>query len=522
MFRRIPIGYARAADNRVDKDANQRVRAAIELVFRKFAELGSVRKLYFWLDQQQIKMPAIGGAGSPPPIVWKPPRYHALLSLLKNPMYAGAYAHGRTKATVRLEQGRKRIVRSKQRREDWTVLITDHHDGYISWEEFQSNQTLIANNANGKGAMVQGSVKRGGALLSGLLRCGHCGAKLLAQYPGPTVIRYQCGNYILHRDTTCCIMFGGLRADRLVSDQVLQAIQPLGMQAALQAIEDMQGNSDERLHQKKLALEQARYEVVRAQRQYDTVDCTNRLVAAELERRWNNALQVQEQLEEELAVLKREQPGPLSASTREELLALAEDLPQLWHHSDSAPAFKKRILRAVLKEIIARSEGETIHLVLHWQGGDHTEVQFQKVRTGPHRYVTETDTVELIRSLAKIQPDPMIASILNRIGRRTAHDKTWTARRVCTLRHNYAIPVYNEEDRQARGELTVSEVATILGVSSTTVLRMIRHKHLPATHACPNAPWILRKDDVDNFLAASDSSKGPQTVDSNQLTLEIQ
>jgi len=437
-------------------------------------------------------------------------------------MYAGVYAYGRTKATVRLEQGRKRIVRRKQQREDWAVLITDHHEGYISWEEFQSNQALIANNANGKGAMVQGSVKRGGALLSGLLRCGHCGAKLLAQYPGPRVIRYQCGNYILHRETTCCIMFGGLRADRLVSEQVLQAIQPLGMQAVLQAIENMQGNSDERLHLKQLALEQARYEVVHAQRQYNAVDCTNRLVAAELERRWNNALQAQEQLEEELIVLKREQPSPLSATIKEELLALSEDLPQLWNHPDSSPTFKKRILRAVLKEIIARSEGDIIHFVLHWQGGDHTEVQFQKVRTGQHRYVTDTDTVELIRSLAKIQPDPMIASILNRIGHRTAHDKTWTARRLCALRNNHAIPVYNEEDRQARGELTVKEVAMILSVSSTTVLRMIRHQQLPAIQACPNAPWVLRKDDIDSFLAASGSSKSPQTANSDQLVIEIQ
>jgi excisionase family DNA binding protein len=423
---------------------------------------------------------------------------------------------------VRLEEGRKRVVRTKQQRENWEVLITDHHDGYISWDEYQSNQTLIANNANGKGAMVQGSVKRGGALLSGLLRCGHCGAKLVAQYPGPTVIRYQCGNHILHRETSCCISFGGLRADRLVAEQVLQVIAPLGIQAAFEAIENLQGDCDERLHQKQLTLEQARYEVVRAQRQYDAVDCTNRLVAAELERRWNEALQVQQQLEEELESLRAEQPGPLRPDTKAELLALAEDLPQLWDHPDSSPEYKKRILRAVLKEIVARRDGDTIHLVLHWQGGDHTELQFEKVCTGQHRYVTNADTVELIRALAMIQPDPMIASILNRLGRRTAHDQTWNARRVCSLRNNHAIPVYREGERQARGELTVSEVATILGVSTTTVLRMIRHKQLPATQVCANAPWILRKEDIDTFEAASTSSKSPQTVNSNQLSLEIQ
>jgi hypothetical protein len=138
------------------------------------------------------------------------------------------------------------------------VLIQDHHEGYISWAEYQSNQALIANNANGKGAMVQGSVKRGGALLSGLLRCGHCGAKFVAQYPGPTVTRYQCSSYVLNRDASCCVMFGGLRADRLVAEQVLKAIRPLGVQAAICAIENLADGRDERLHQKELALEHAR------------------------------------------------------------------------------------------------------------------------------------------------------------------------------------------------------------------------------------------------------------------------
>ena len=522
LFRRIPIGYVRGVDDRIEKDPDERVRAAIDLVFSKFAQFASVRQVCFWLDEQKISLPAIGGPGNPPPVVWKPPRYHALLSMLKNPMYAGTYAYGRSKASVQLERGRKRIVRTKQQREHWEVLITDHHDSYISWDEYQSNQALIANNANGKGAMVQGSIKRGGALLSGLLRCGHCGAKLVAQYPGPTVIRYQCGNYILHRETSCCISFGGLRADRLVAEQVLQTIAPLGIEAALQAIENLQGDCDERLHQKQLALEQARYETARAQRQYDAVDCTNRLVAAELERRWNEALQAQQHLEEELENLRAEQPSPLRPDTKKDLLTLADDLPQLWDHPDSSPEYKKRILRAVLKEIVARRDEDTIHLVLHWQGGDHTELQFDKVRTGHHRYVTNTDTVEMIRALATIQPDQMIASILNRLGQRTAHDQTWNARRVCSLRNNHAIAVYREGERQARGELTVNEVATILDVSTTTVLRMIRHKQLPATQMCANAPWILRRADIDAFQVGSKSSDCPQTTNSNQLTLEIQ
>ena len=523
LFRRAAIGYVRNLNNRIEKDPDQRVRAAIDLVFRKFAELASVRGLYFWLCQQQIKLPSISGPMSARTIVWQSPRYHALLSLLKNPVYAGAYAYGRSKATVQLENGRKRIVRHKHHsHEQWTVLIPDRHEGYISWDVYQGNQALIANNANAKGDIVRGSIKHGGALLSGLLRCGHCGGKLLAQYPGPTSIRYQCGNYILDREATCCISFGGLRADRLVAEQVLEALKPLGMQATLQAIESLRGNDDERVRHKELALQQARYEVTHARCQYDSVDPRNRLVAAELECRWNAALEAQSRLEEELAALRHQQGGPLTDATRQELLTLGHDVRRLWDHPRSPPEFKKRILRTVLKEIIATSNGDTIHLLMHWQGGDHTELTFQKTRTGEHRYVTDAETVELIRSLARIQPDSMIASILNRMRRRTAHEQSWNRTRVCAMRNHHAIEAYREGERQARGEMTVSEVASLLRVTDTTVLRMIREKRLPATQVCLNAPWVIRRNDVDNFLAVLPRRSSPQTGDPNQLALSFQ
>jgi excisionase family DNA binding protein len=523
LFRRVAIGYVRTANDRIEKDPDERVRSAIDLVFSKFAELASARGLYFWLCQQQIKLPAITGAGNSQTIVWKTPRYHSVLSLLKNPVYAGAYAYGRSRAVVRLEQGRKRIVRQRHHEHrQWAVFLPDHHEGYISWDVYQSNQALIANNTNAKGDIVRGSVKRGGALLSGILRCGHCGAKLLAQYPGPTVIRYQCGGYILDREATCCVSFGGLRADRLVAEQVLESLKPVGIEASMQAIESLQGARDERVHHKELALKQARYEVTHAQRQYDAVDPSNRLVAAELERRWNEALKLQSQIEEELAALRRQQSDPLSDVTREELLALGRDVRELWDHPKSPPEFKKRILRTVLKEIIASSAGDTVRMVLHWQGGDHTELMLQKTRTGQHRYVTDAGTIDLIRSLARIQPDPMIASILNRMGCRTAHGQSWNSTRVCSTRNRHAIEVYREGERETRGELSVSEVAALLHVADSTVLQMIRKKRLPATQVCSNAPWVLLKDDVAKFLATLQDAEAPQACNSNQLILTFQ
>ena len=523
LFRRIAIGYVRGPGNRIDKDPDERVRAALELAFRKFAELGSARQLYFWLSEQQIKMPAVSGAGNEQKVIWKLPRYHTVLSLLQNPVYAGAYAYGRSKTAVHLHQGRKRTVRQKHpQREQWSVLIPDHHEGYISWETFNSNLKMIAHNANGKGDLVRGSVKRGGALLSGILRCGHCGAKLLAQYPGPAVIRYQCSSYTLDRETRCCVSFGGLRVDNMVADQVLEYLKPLGIEASMRAIESLQGDEDERVHQKRLAVEQARYEVGRAQRQYDAVDPLNRLVAGELERRWNQALQFQSQLEQELAALQREPTDALSDAVRAELLALGVDVRRLWDHPKSPPEFKKRILRSVLKEIIVSSHGDTLRFVLHWQGGDHTEMPLEKTRTGKHRYIMDTDTIELIRALARIQADSMIASVLNRIGRRTAHGERWNAKRVCAARHNHSIDVYREGERQTRGELTVSEVAGMLRVTETTVLRMIRKKQLLATQACFNAPWILLKAHVEKYIAASRQREFPQTSNPNQIALDIQ
>src|SRR5215831_5012396 len=234
------------------------------------------------------------------------------------------------------------------------------------------------------------------------------------------------------------------------------------------------------------------------------------------------ALKLQAQIEEELAALQLRQSDPLSDAAREELLALGQDVQRLWDHPKSPVEFKKRILRTVLKEIIASSDGDTVRMVLHWQGGDHTELALQKTRPGCHRYVTDTDTIDLIRSLARIQPDSMIASILNRMGRRTAHGQSWNSKRVCTMRYHHAIEVYREGEREARGELTVNEVAALLGVTDTTVLRMIRQKRLPATQVCANAPWVLLKDDVAKFLATLSHGEAPQTCDPNQLALSFQ
>ena len=517
----VPIGYVRTQADRIEKDPDLRIREAVALVFRKFRDLGSIRQVLIWIRQERIELPAILNTENGRQIVWQVPVYNTIRHILTNPIYGGSYTFGRSKTLARIENGRKRLIRQRiQEQHDWKVLLVQHHEGYISWEEYQSNQALIAQNANMKGStVVQGAVKQGRALLSGLLRCGRCGRRLHAGYSGTrhNVIRYDCR---AGKGDSYCLSFGGVRVDERVAEEVLHCLEPLGIQASLKAIEQEYAASDERIHQKELALQQASYEVAHARRQYDAVDPENRLVAAELERRWNETLKAQSVLQMELEQLRQAPSAELSAAAQEELLNLGTDLPRLWNHPASSPEIKKRILRTVLKEIVVNISGDTIHMVLHWQGGSHTELQIAKNRSGHHRWTTEADTIELVRHLARVLPDQSIAAVLNRLNKRTAHGHSWTAGRVCAFRNHHVIPVYRDGEREARGELTLEEVAAALNVSRMTILRMIRSKLLPATQACLGAPWLIRKEDLQ--LREEQLKNVPRTPNPNQLCMDLE
>jgi excisionase family DNA binding protein len=524
LFTSVPIGYVRAQGNRIEKDPDVRIREALDLAFRKFREFGSVRQVLLWIRQERIELPAVNYGPDGRNIVWKLPVYNTLLHILTNPTYGGAYAFGKTRTIARIVDGRKRVFAGNPlRREDWQALIIEHHAGYISWDEYEANRKLITHNANMKGNMVRGAVKRGSSLLAGLLRCGHCGRKLHVAYSGTkgTVARYNCQGSMINHGGPRCISFGAVRVDHRVSEQVLHQLQPLGIRASLEAIERARTEQDERIRHKELALEQARYEAARARRQYDAIDPENRLVAAELERRWNETLKTQAELQTELDFLREQSSRALSAGARDELLRLGEDLPRLWHHPGSSVEIKKRILRIVIKEIVVTKKDNTIRALVHWQGGDHTEIVFEKSHTGEHRWTTDVETIDIVRELARTLPDQVIASVINRLGKRTARGHTWTAARVCTLRNHHHIATYREGERQERGELTVAEVSGLVGVSGPTVIRLIRVGRLSASQACPGAPWLIRQSDLDAYLARQADS-GPQSADPNQLSIDLQ
>ena len=427
-------------------------------------------------------------------IEWKLPVYNSVRRILTNPVYAGAYTFGRTTSRTRIENGRKRIVRGiRQEMDDWNVLIRDHHDGYIDWDTYERNQRVIANNANGTYG-ARGAVRRGNALLAGLLRCGHCGRRLHVAYGGKRgqVPRYHCRGAHINHGTARCISFGALRVDEAVGAAVCSALQPLGVEAALLAIEERGKEQSHVIHQAELCLEEARFQSNQARRRYEAVDPENRLVAANLEQLWNSQLETVQAREDRLADLRsqRQMQAP-TAQDKAAYLSLGADLERVWAHEQVTPQVRKNILRTVIEEIVVTVQEGRIRLLLHWQGGDHTELMVRKNRPGAHRWSADADTVEVVRQLARVLPDMSIAALLNRAGKRTGRGNSWTETRVRSFRSSHDIAVYREGERRERGELILKEAADRLGVSEATVRRLIQRGIIPAHQACKGAPWVI-------------------------------
>lgn len=526
----VAVGYLKTDDDRIEKDPDRRVQDGISLVFRKFAELQSVRQVLLWFRQENVLVPAIVQGRGKPPIEWKAPVYHTLYHVLTNPVYAGAYAYGRRATRVTIEGGRKRIMRDSLRRDwkDWEVLIHDHHEKYISWAEFERNQHLIADNANGKSYMSRGSIRRGEALLPGLFRCARCGRRLHIQYTGKggNTQRYVCRGAFSAKAADNCIGFGGMRVDRHIAQEALNRLQPLGIEAALVAMEAQAERQGDKRQQIDNAVRQAQYEAARARRQYDAVDPDNRLVAGELERRWNEKLLQLRDLEMQLEQIDLTKEAPsLSAEDRAKLMAMGRDLAKAWNSPGATIETRKKIIRLLIKEIIVDVVDDTLALVIHWQGGDHTELTVKKNKVGQTRWAVAADVVDLVRVLARQLPDNAIAAILNRSGKVTGHGAAWTRAHVCGLRNTNGIPVYQEGERRERGEITLDEAADVLNVSRATVYRLITSGVLPAQQLCSGAPLIIRLDDVqkDNIRREADARRRrrPISENSSQKSLDL-
>ncbi len=501
LFTILPIGYVRTHDNRCEKNPDQRIQEAISLVFDTFQETLSIRQTLLWLRQEQILLPSQTQSAQETKVEWKLPGYNTVRSILTNPVYAGVYAYGKTRTFTQVVDGRARKVRGYAvPREEWQVFIPDHHEGYVSLDTFEKNQSQIRENARKRPDAEKGPIRGGKGLVAGLLRCQRCGRKLHVSYSGKggKVVRYSCRGAALNHGTDRCISFGGTAVDREMEQEILRALDHESILASLEQEQKAQTQHEDKRRALEFALEQAEYESQRAFRQYDAVEPENRLVARELEERWNQALAEENRIREQLEAAP-EHPGELTSEQEELLFSLAVDFHQVWFSEHADMALKKRLTRLLIQEILVDVEEEKglVHLTVLWSGGCHTRLVVKKNRTGQHTHSTSKATVDLIRDLARVSRDQDIVRILNRLGVKTASGMTWTEARVRSVRTYYRIPAYSWETKRREGWFNLSEASGYLGVSPMSVLRLVKAGRLKAEQAATYAPWVLCQEDLD-------------------------
>jgi hypothetical protein len=497
LFKRLPVGYALDAMGKVVFHPDQRVCGAIQLVFEKFRERWSVRQTFQWFRDHDVELPANPIQGTR--LAWKIPTQSLVRDLLCNPFYAGAYVWGRRPVATVLADGRLEKRQSATRRaEDCRVFIPDHHVGYIGWATYEENQKMIRRNSvNWQGDESMAAIRAGQGLLVGLLRCGHCGRKLHVRYWGGsgTNARYLCkGDY--DDGGQYCLGFGGASVDRGLGQELLKVISPLGVEASLKALEELSAGDAAQRATLSNKLEQLEYEAKKAFEQYDAVDARNRLVAGELERRWNEKLEEVETTKQRLSSLN-EKRCSLSSDEEESIRLMGENFAESWHSDSCPPTLKKMIFRTTMEEIVVRADADkkTLEFTIHWKGGVHTQLSMERPRSAAET-ATPVEALEIIRRMAVRHGDDQIASVLNRLGHSTGKGKRWNQERVATARRNHSISgqkrALPDPDR-----VSLSEAARICGVSHRTIERLVEAGLLKREQATPRAPWEIRRTDLD-------------------------
>jgi len=511
---KLPPGYSNV-DGRLERDPDQRVQQAVRLVFDKVVELGSARQAFEWLLEAQLELPCrVGGAR----LEWRRPTYAMVLRMLRNPTYAGAYAYGRTQTVARLTAHGPRRVRVRKGMENWSVLLRDHHPAYISWDRFQRVRKMLSDNEPQYGGA--GAAKRGTALLAGLLRCQHCGRRLAVAYHGPDGrhARYSC-----RKDFGAgCLGFGGHRVDLAVTQQLLRVVRPGAIEAAASAARERAAHEDGLVAALRLELEGARYAAERAHVQYEAADARNRLVAGELEHRWEAALQHVADLEQRLgdaAAQRRAAPLP----SPEQLARLAHDFDRVWDAPTSDTRLKKRLVRTLIEEIIVglAPDRRRLELVIHWKGGVHSSLSIPKLSTGQHPADTPVDIVAAIQELALVCSDKVIASYLGRNQLKTGRGERWTWKHVAAVRNYRGTP---PASKQPRGEwLNLEAAAALLGIDRNILSQAAVSGAMPARHPLPVGPWIFARTDLarNDLQLPRDRRKHRRRSSEAQLNLSI-
>lgn len=526
----LPPGYCWDDLGRIQIVPDERIVEAIHLVFRKYRELGSARQVMLWAQDADLKLPVYRQDRIGPRTDWRPVAYHTVLKLLQHPIYAGAYVFGRTTTRTHVSDGRAQKTQGHSKpMESWNVLLRDHHPGYISWNEFEENQKMLADNAHMQ-KRTSGKAGRGGrALLTGIVRCGRCGRMMRVFYGSRAgnSHRYLCRGGMDQSGGKACIGIGGMRVDRAVAAQIIEAVSSHAVEAALTAAERVT-EADAEIRQALLRdLEEGRYEATLAGRRHEAVDPDKRLVARELEARWNATLEQVTEIENRIADLDR--CGTVRpAVDRAALLTLAHDLPAAWNAPGVQAQTKQRLTQVLVKEVVIdinEASNEAV-VILHWKGGRHTELRVARVRVGRYPDDRHPSPVEVIRKLGGHWPDRELAVTMNRMRCKSTDGKSWTVVRVRELRERLGVADFNPNASREE-TISVDETARRLKVCVGSVHRLIREGTLPGTQLMPSAPWqipvaALNSEAVKIGVQGIASRRSRQPIDyEEQKTLKL-
>jgi excisionase family DNA binding protein len=492
----VPVGYVWHREAGLGVDPDLRLQEAIRLIFARFRELGSARQVLLSLTADGLHFPRPSDGKRMTTFEWTPVRYRNVIAVLKNPFYAGAYAYGKSEKRTAVVDGRPRKSYGHGRPpEAWEVLLKGHHEGYIDWAEFERNQTQLAANTYGRVGGAK-SGRGGRALLAGILTCGRCGRRLAVTYTGPPPPGrpvYRCDRPNLTLGLPRCLGFGGPRVDAAIAGELLRAVAPMAIEAALEAERTRVESQAERQRIVELDLRQARYEASLAERRYAACDPDNRLIAAQLERSWEVALRRVEACEARLDAVRA--PDPAVAAP--DFTGLADDLAAAWNAPSVTMRTRQRLLRALVTDIVADVDeaAREVVLTIHWRGGQHSQLRVRKPRSGEHGCRTAEEALAVMRSMATRWSDEDIAATLNRMGMPTGQGKTWTAHRVSSLRRVHGIRAYRSGEKNGEW-LTMSEGASLLGVTRHRIRRLIKDGILAAVQVVPGAPYQIRATDL--------------------------
>ncbi len=523
----LPVGLVWGeADGEILLDPDEAIRGAIQTIFDRFAELGSARQVWLWMRRAGVRFPMRRFAHGENQ--WTVPTYHQIHSVLESPVYAGAYAFGKTRRERYVdEHGHTRQRMRRLPQAEWGVLIWEHHPGYIDKATFENNRERIAANTRPRAHQAGGAVREGSALLQGIAVCGRCGRKLRVHYQGRRGHQspaYHCPSSVLVEGRgSWCVRVGGGQIDQAVGGALLAALTPAGVKAALTAAEALEHDHDAALSQWRLQVEQARYHAERAERRYRQVEPEHRLVARGLERDWEKALGALAQAEAELTLREQQRPKTLTAQEREQLLALGADLGRVWAAASTTDRDRKQLLRCLIEEVVldVAREKRQATVTIRWQGGAITELAVTLPKPQP-AIRTDEDTIELLGRLATHYDDGTIAGILNRQGRRSATGERFTTIIVGGLRRYRNIPAYKPPTEAPDGELLpVGKAAEQLGVAASTLHRWLQAGFIAGEQDTPGAPWRIRVNDQLRALFVEEAPIGYVPIVDAMRTLGV-